>query len=304
MSFVEIEGNHALKGRLLRLVANKSIPQCSIFEGPVEQALKIAESFAQTVLCTDKKDDDACGVCNSCRKIQNGNSEEIHIFGTVNADKPVKVGMVREMRDMALSKSYTGRPEFMIVQNTARMLEGAQSAMLKLLEEPPQGVYILLVTENAESLVKTIRSRCQIFRVEAASAVEFDGEQSSNTVELLEAIVTGKSFFEIQELINYFTKDKSRLFDFLEIAEIFFRDILVSSYDKKGILMTGTLDRSFVRRCASVCNVDFIEKGIEAVELARRDLAGNVSGAHALKYMIFDIQSRISAPCGVLYKRM
>ena len=64
MSFVEIEGNHALKGRLLRLVANKSIPQCSIFEGPVEHALKIAESFAQTVLCTDKKDDDACGVCN------------------------------------------------------------------------------------------------------------------------------------------------------------------------------------------------------------------------------------------------
>ena len=45
------------------------------------------------------------------------------------------------------------------------MQEGAQNAMLKLLEEPPKDVFILLVTENADSLLETIRSRCQIFRV-------------------------------------------------------------------------------------------------------------------------------------------
>lgn len=298
MAFADINGNELLKVRLAKLISSGNIPQCSIFEGPPETALEFAGSFAKAVLCTDKLDTDACGACISCRKIESGNSEEVKSFGTADADKPIKVDMIREMRDTVLSKSYTGRPTFLILRNTARMQEGAQNAMLKLLEEPPEGVYILLVTENVDSLLETIRSRCRIFRIRTdglwKNKEEASDENGIHTKALLHKIVAGSPFFEMQEDINYFAKDKSRLRDFTNEAELFFRNMMISNYDSQGVLTADFAGEEAAMHCATGCDTDFFMRGISSIEQARRDLAGNVSGAHTLKYMIFDIQSRIS----------
>lgn len=297
MAFADINGNQILKQRLAKLISSGNIPQCNIFEGPIEVASEFAESFAKAVLCTDRKDDDSCGACISCRKIESENSEEVKYFGTIDADKPVKIDIIREMRDTALSKSYTGRPTFLIVRNTARMQEGAQNAMLKLLEEPPKDVFILLVTENADSLLETIRSRCQIFRV-LKDGFQENFEQASDesrlrTKSLLQKIVEGSPFFEMQDDINYFSKDRGRLRDFTNEAELFFRNMMVSNYDVQGVLRADFAGKEIEIRSSAARNVEFLMSGISSIEQARRDLAGNVSAGHTLKYMIFDIQSKI-----------
>ena len=165
MAFESLLGNDRLKENLSAAIARGRISHFYLISGPAGSGKRtLAKLLAQALLCTGEKK--PCGVCSHCRKVLTNNHPD---FITV-ADpehKNVAVRIVREARaDIYVLPNEGVRKIYLFPQELG--LEG-QNALLKVLEEPPQyGVFILL-SDNPEKLLPTVRSRCTQLQMQAVS---------------------------------------------------------------------------------------------------------------------------------------
>ncbi|MCR4600594.1 MAG: DNA polymerase III subunit [Clostridia bacterium] len=299
MAFSDMRGGALLAARFSRLLDSGNIPQSMIFEGRREPVLECADSFARAILCDDRRGADACGVCSTCMRIARGNAEEIAYFGEKDLTARIKVEDVRRMGEMAMVRPFSGKPQIMIVRNAERMWPAAQSALLKLIEEPPEGLHIILTTANSQSLLQTIRSRCQLVRVQDVSLRALcseDPAEHERAVRLMTAVAEKRHYFEMKDDIDQIAKNKNAALNFVNEAEIFARDMMVSCWEGSGSMLEDREDADRIVNLAGRRGPGTAEKMIEAAELARRDINSGVSAAHALKYMIFDILEWLDRP--------
>lgn len=81
------------------------------------------------------------------------------LFIIENSEKLIKADEIREVIEFSKVKSYLGGKKAVLIDNAEKMNRNAQNALLKILEEPPNGEFIILITSDFESLLPTIRSR-------------------------------------------------------------------------------------------------------------------------------------------------
>jgi DNA polymerase-3 subunit delta' len=294
MSFSAINGNENLINRLKQMICADKLFHGYIFEGSTADTEALSEAFISAALC-ERHDGDACGVCTSCRKIADGNSEDVISVGT--AGKSVKDRDIEEMISRTFRKSYTGRRLFMTVRNADSMTLRAQNRLLKTLEEPAAGVTIILLAENSESLVETIRSRCQLIKMFSdgiGESKETDEEFRQKSVSLAAAVLFGKPAYSMWKEIDEVTVSRQTAGDFLSTAETLYRDVLMSYYDSTGKMRINGDCSDTIEKCRRSFSAEQIMTAIESTELAVKDLARNVSAGHAVKYMIFDIQEKLN----------
>ena len=156
MGFDELLGNRRLIENLTKSLARGRISHFYLISGPAGSGKHtLARLLASAILCQGQRK--PCGVCGPCRKIKNGNHPD---FITVEdpEHKNVAVKIVRQFReDVFIRPNESDHKIYLFPQELG--LEG-QNALLKILEEPPAyGVFILL-TDNPERLLPTVRSRC------------------------------------------------------------------------------------------------------------------------------------------------
>lgn len=72
---------------------------------------------------------------------------------------------VREIIEEVTKRPYEGDKKVIIIHEGSKLTIQAQNALLKTIEEPPKGVYIIMLTESAELMLDTIKSRCQIYKL-------------------------------------------------------------------------------------------------------------------------------------------
>ena len=291
MSFADITGNEKLKERLGQIITGKRIFHGYIFEGPSADADALADQFVKAALCQSGTGD-SCYSCVSCRKVDAGNSEDIITYGTEGS---IKDKEVQALISRTLKKSYTGNRVFMIIRNADQMTARAQNRLLKTLEEPPAGVTIIMITENAENLLQTIRSRAQLIKLysDGVEQPESDPEFRRRAIATASAVIGGSPAFEIWKDIEFFTSAKPTAQAFIGIAETFYRDVLISAYDRDGRLIINKDCMDLIEKCSKRLSPDVLASAIESSETAAADLAKNVSAGHAVKYMIFDIQEKL-----------
>lgn len=108
---------------------------------------------------------DASGqLCPSCRQVAAGSHPDVTVIEPASPGKQMGIEEARQLiHAMSLKPARRG-PRVAIVRDAQLLTLHAQSALLKLLEEPPGFAVIVLVTENPASLLATLRSRCQILR--------------------------------------------------------------------------------------------------------------------------------------------
>lgn len=290
----ELKGNEKLIERLRLAIQSGRLFHGYIIEGKESETQKLAEAFISTALC-ERHDGDACGMCASCRKIADGNSEDIIRIG--RPGESVKDRAVEGMISRAMQRSYTGHRMFMLVSNADSMTLRAQNRLLKTLEEPPEGVTIILTVENAESLVQTIRSRCQLLKMFSDGlerSSEADEKFRRDALATAAAVIMGTPAYSIWNDIGRFTASREAASGFLSIAETLYRDALISGYDPGGRLRLNTDSGELIEKCKRRCTAEQLAYAIESAETAVKDLARNVSAGHAVKYMIFDIQEKIN----------
>ena len=85
-----------------------------------------------------------------------------NILGVANKQGEIRVDDAQEILKSLALKSYEGGYKIMIVWMADKMNIAASNKLLKLLEEPPEKTLFILITENEEDIIQTIRSRCQV----------------------------------------------------------------------------------------------------------------------------------------------
>ena len=156
MGFESLLGNDRLKENLTASAARGRMSHFYLICGPRGSGKRtLARLLAAAAVC--KEADKPCLRCNACRKVMSGNHPDI-ITVTDPDHKEVPVKMVKEYReDMFIRPNEADKKVYIFPQPLR--VEG-QNALLKVLEEPPAYGICLLLTDNPEALLPTIRSRC------------------------------------------------------------------------------------------------------------------------------------------------
>lgn len=156
--FDEIIGHRQVIDHLKNNIRHEKVSHCYIFYGADGCGKRmVAQAFAQMLLCEEPGT--PCGSCTSCLQVSRKNHPDVR---WVTHEKPNTFGVedVREglNRDIVI-KPYRGPYKVYILDDAELLNVQAQNAILKTIEEPPAYAVIILLTNNREILLETIRSR-------------------------------------------------------------------------------------------------------------------------------------------------
>lgn len=206
MYFKDIIGQETVKQRLRLEVREGRVPHAQLFAGPEGTgALPLAIAYARFLLCTRRGEEDACGTCPSCVKLNKLAHPDLHFVFPVVKRKgggdTVSDDYIREWRELAISTPYFGMNHWLdamgaenqqaqifvkesdelvrklslksseggykvvIIWLPEKMKMECANKLLKLLEEPPAQTVFLLVSEEPDRILPTILSRTQRINV-------------------------------------------------------------------------------------------------------------------------------------------
>jgi DNA polymerase-3 subunit delta' len=163
LSFKEIEGHDRPVTILKRALANKTLAHAYLFSGGEGAGKKMtALALAAAVNCGNAGPDGGCGECPSCRKVAAHVHPDVHVLAA-DGDE-IKIDQVRQVQAELALKPFEGAKKILIVDGAESMNPASANAFLKTLEEPPGEALIVLISPLPQSLLPTIRSRCQEIR--------------------------------------------------------------------------------------------------------------------------------------------
>ena len=159
MGLSEIVGHEKQLDTLRQSLLNGRLHHAYLFIGPEGIGKRtLALALAQTIHCAELESD-FCGRCSACRAIQTGNHADVRVLEPLLNKKDISIQQVRELEKMLSLRSFSGRQKIAIIDPATLMNWAAQNALLKTLEEPPQGCILILIASNAGGLLPTVRSR-------------------------------------------------------------------------------------------------------------------------------------------------
>ena len=175
MALAEIVGHRSLLAIIARAVARGSIPPSLLFVGPEGIGKRrVASALAQMLNCASPVqasasaapppsqvfETDACGRCQPCQRIARGTFADAMTIEPGESGS-ITVERVRDAIGQAAYRPFEGRRRVVIIDDAERLVPEAQNALLKTLEEPPDASQFVLVTARPDTLLATVRSRCQ-----------------------------------------------------------------------------------------------------------------------------------------------
>jgi DNA polymerase III delta' subunit len=166
---------HAGAVRLLaKLVDHDHLPHALILEGPAGCGRRtLAIALATALLCPQRQAGDACGSCAHCVQAPAGNHPDLsELPGRREAPGGLPVEEARAVAEGASSSPLLGVAKAIIIPDAERLRGASANALLKILEEPPPRTTLILTATSAAGLLGTIRSRAQVFRLQALSEAE------------------------------------------------------------------------------------------------------------------------------------
>lgn len=188
--FGKLSGNNQIKDILRRMLEKERVPRSLLFAGlegvgKKQFALELAKSF----VCLDRQTPEACDRCAACRRADNFNfpkpddrdahkevvfSEFPDIGLVIPYNKNILVDAIRNLEKEANFRPYEASARFFIIDDADKMNDAASNALLKTLEEPAATTHIFLISARPDSLLQTIRSRCQTIRFAPVDAREIE----------------------------------------------------------------------------------------------------------------------------------
>ena len=125
----------------------------------------LARQLAASLLCSDfAMLNRACGQCKSCQLMAADSHPDFLPIAAEKSSSGILIDQIRQLNQFAALKSQMGGMQVVLIEDAGRMNRNAANALLKTLEEPNPNLYLILLTENAQGLLPTIRSRCQQYR--------------------------------------------------------------------------------------------------------------------------------------------
>lgn len=163
MPFQEIARHSLIVGYLQNIVRGEQPAHAYLFHGPSGVGKEtLARRFAMALLCNQLTEDgDACEKCDSCRRFLRDEHPNFTLMEP-EGQLGYKIEQLRDfIRNTNFMISYRGNQRVYLIPDAERMNPESANALLKTLEEPSDGVIMILVSSNILQLLPTIVSRCQ-----------------------------------------------------------------------------------------------------------------------------------------------
>ena len=122
----------------------------------------LSQALAALLLCRDPEANVACGRCRSCHLLQAGSHGDLLQLLLEESSRVIKIEQVRSLINFANQTPGLGRCKVILLNPADALNINASNALLKCLEEPAAGTYLILVSHASSRLPATVRSRCQL----------------------------------------------------------------------------------------------------------------------------------------------
>ena len=311
--FSGIIGHEQIIEHLQNAIRLNKVSHAYILDGEEGSGkMLLASAFAQTLQC-EKGGTEACGTCHSCIQAESLNQPDI-IRITHEKPNTISVEDIREQLNGDIQiRPYSSPYKVYIIDEADKLSVQAQNALLKTIEEPPSYAVIFLLTENAGTLLPTIRSRCVLLDLKPVSSQiikrylmedleipEYRADictafaqgnvgkakrlaLSDNFGEMLDHVlhvVKYISEMEVGDLIEDLKKIseyKMEINDYLDLLTIWYRDVLLFKATRDADSMIFSDELISIRKKASESSYEGLGQIIEALEKAKQRLKANVN---------------------------
>ena len=319
-NFENIIGHEQNIEHLENAIENGQVSHAYIFNG--EDGIgkvTTAKAFVKALLCESKN---SCGTCQSCIQIDSGNHPDV-IYVT-HEKAGITVDDIRDQVNQSVFvKPYSSDYKVYIIDEADKMNAAAQNALLKTIEEPPAYAVIILLSNNKESFLETIVSRCVVLNFgplkesqvreylhshydnmngredlavsysmgnigKAKKVIESDdfNEQKDFCLNLM-ANLEKWDIHEILLSLKQMASYKDYIYDLLDIMTIYYRDILI-------LKVTGLPNKTVFKEKFSVMknqsiylSFEGIDTIIKEIEKAKIRLKANVNFDVTLELLLF-----------------
>ena len=312
-SFKDVVGHKDILKYISSAVENNRVSHAYILNGERGSGKKmLANLFAMTLLC-ETGDNEPCGKCHSCKQAESGNHPDI-IRVTHEKPNSISVDDIRtQVNNTVDIKPYQGPYKVYIIPQADMMTPQAQNAILKTIEEPPSYAVFLLLTENSETLLPTINSRCVMLKLRnikdtlikkylmenleipdykadmctafaqgnmgraimLANSDHFN-EIREEAVQLLKHI-SEMELNEIVAAVKNISVYKLEITDYLDIIMIWYRDVLLYKATKEIDKVVFKDQLQSIKEQARKSSYEGIELILESLEKAKARLKANVN---------------------------
>ncbi|MGL4847645.1 MAG: DNA polymerase III subunit delta' [Clostridium sp.] len=240
--------------------------------------------------------------------------------------KPKKASMgvdeVREIIEEVNKKPYEGDKKVIMIYSGEKLTVQAQNALLKTIEEPPKGVFIIILTTTLEQMLETIKSRCQIYKLTPLSNEEMEEyiskKYGTDKGRLLAALAYARGipgrlerFVEdenlqeirkialelikeinekkIESILKYeksFMKYKDEKEEVISILEGFIRDIIIYKEANLQNLIINSDKENEIKELMQLMSYKKLSSMIEAIKVMRRNIDANSNFQISLNIML------------------
>lgn len=326
--FKDVVGHRNIIQYIENVVTSDTVSHAYIFNGEKGSGKKLlASSFAMSLQCENRDGDgDACGKCRSCKQAISGNQPDI-IRVTHEKQTTISVDDIREQvnQDIVI-KPYSSRYKIYIIPDADMMSVQAQNALLKTIEEPPEYAVLILLTENAETLLPTIRSRCVMLKLRnirnklvkkyLMEQMEIPDYKADICVAFAQgnigkaiALATSEHFNEIKEEAVHLLRNiddiqveelieavkkcsdyKLEINDYLDVIAAWYRDVLIFKATKNVDRVVFSEELRYIKARANKSSYEGIENILEALEKAKARLKANVNFELTMELLLLTIK--------------
>ena len=306
MYFEKIRGQRFAKKYLSNSIKSNMISHAYMFEGPSGVGKNtMARELATTLL-----------------EMENLFNSPDYIEITPDGNS-IKIAQIRKLQSDILVKPYKSYKIY-VIDEAQKMTVEAQNALLKTLEEPPKYAIIILITNNKESLLDTIKSRCEIIKFTPIPLVEvadyltqtgvdknrasllanFSRGSMQKAIELsesedfhimrdevqkyVETFLTG-SMLDIMDIQSSIEKYKDNITNVLDLLVNYFRDIMMVK-ENVDSSMNINLDRLvFIKNMSTKITYSQLSKIIDIIEETKNKLRSNCNFNISIQVMTLNI---------------
>ncbi|WP_178195807.1 DNA polymerase III subunit delta' [Ligilactobacillus sp. Marseille-Q7487] len=205
-----------LSQHFLKLAQKKQLAHAYLLVGDTGLGKKaLARYSAQTVFCLNQTEVGPCQKCSECLRIAQGIHPDV-----VEVDPQatsIKVEQIRHLKSEFSKSGLESARKFFIISEAEKMSTSAANSLLKFLEEPSGQVTAFLLTSNANLILPTIISRCQLFELETLS-------QTKRKQQLLARNISAKQVDLLVQLTTSLTQAQvlAEDSDFWELSALIF----------------------------------------------------------------------------------
>jgi len=154
----------------------------------------------------------------SYKLLQNKSHPNFYLIDLIEEKKSIDIGQIREMITYTNKSSFNNLPRFILIDNIENLNKNSINALLKIVEEPNENIFFILIHNNEKKILPTLKSRCITFKI------NFTFDQSLAVSNLL----YGKDILKIinYDLISYYNTpgEFTKLINFSEEKNINLKD--------------------------------------------------------------------------------